>query len=1174
MKNYSNKKRWQKRAVKSSLRFLLFLICVTTTTHAQANEANQKLKDITIEVKKNRLKDVLDLIEEKTNFTFFFNVKDINLNREISITYKEGPLEELLDKLLSPLNTSFEIEGNKIFLTKQKEHNSSKFALEVLRVKGRVKDPQGLGLPGAIVVEKGTENAVATDLEGYYELALTTAKPVLVISFVGYITQSIAIEGESFIETQLMEDNKKLEEIVVVGYGTQEKVNLTGAVDQITAKDITAFKSNSVGQALQGQVGNLTVATADGKPGRGATFNIRGITSINGGGPLIVIDGVPLSSTELNNLSPQDIESISVLKDAASSAIYGARASYGVILVTTKRAKKGEFSVAYSNYFGMSKAIYTPKIYNNPFDYYQIIEQEFNANISSPYFTNAQLDYAQQVYQDPSLPHAKLEMVGGKPVLLLGGKIHNYYEEWFRTYSPEQNHHLTMKGGSDKLQYFVSGDFNKEEGALAYKPDVIDRFTVRSNINYDINEKVSIFNNTAFTKRNEDLANTYLYDFNSNVWRFIENTNPLLPEKVIVDGEEVLTDAGYYREFVSNQSENKTEMHEGITTFGTDIRLLEDDLKIHADVSYQYRAQNRLRWYNYEIPYLSHSFNNDNVMRDKYIQTPNSNVYRSYWNYKRFNVNAYATYTQSYRNHQFKLMGGYNQERYDYLYTYAHHNDPMKGIPQHALNLATGDYFTEDDDDRNASQSLFFRTNYSLKNRYLIELNGSYNMSSKFPKNKKGAFFSSISAGWRVSEEAFFQPLLDVVNDLKLRVSYGSLGNQNIGSYDYIPIMRMNQSSFMLDGERVNYTGAPDPKSGNFTWETSQTIDYGVDFSLLNRRLTTSFDYYERQTKNMLANFHSLPSVYGAKVPKENIAALQTKGWELALTWRDNFKLAQKDFDYSIRVNVSDYKAKITDYYNPTNYLGDYYVGQELGEIWGLTTLGLFQSDEEALNSAVMTTSLDKNFIGAGDLKFEDVNGDGVIDKGAWTVENPGDYKKIGNTTPRYQFGVALNASWNGIDFNAFFTGVGKRDIYPGPESTSFWGPYNRRYQVLPQHIVDNRWTADNPDAYFPRPKGYIASGSNSLATAQTRYLQDASYVRLKNLTIGYTLPSKITNKIGMQRLRLYVSGQNLWTLTGLHETLDPEGLQKDPDATSGSVGIGTAYPIQTVYAMGLEINF
>lgn len=1162
------------RTIKSPLTQLMkafiFLYCSIAFSFVPGHVLSQNAKVKIAKENDLTVNQVFDLIMEQTNYKFLYQESIFENYPKVHVKKGTVLASELLQQSLSHGGFDISISKDNTVLVKASQIVKGN---QQFQIRGMIVDVSGQSIPGVNVVEKGTANGVQSDFDGKFNLTVSSDKALLIISYLGFQTQEIAVANRKDFKIILKEESNELKE-VVVGYGSTKKVNLTGAVSAISGKELMAFKSNNMGEALQGQLGNLNVATADGKPGRGSSFNIRGTTSINGGGPLIVIDGVPLSSVELNNLSPQDIESVSVLKDAASSAIYGARASYGVILVTTKRAKKGEFNVEYNNYFGSSSALYTPKIYNNPFDYYHIIENEFNANISSPYYTSAQLQYAEQAANDASLPHAKLETIGGRPTLLLGGKIHNYYEEWFRKYSPEQNHHISMKGGSEQFQYFVSADFNHEEGALAFKPDQIDRHSLRSNINYDINNNISFYNNTAFTKKNEDLANTYLYGFNSNVWRFIENTNPFLPERVAINGEEVFTDAGYYREFVSKKSDNDTEMHDILTTFGTNMSFYDKALKIHADASYQFRAQNKLRWYSYEIPYLSHSFNNDNVMRETYIQTPASNVYRSFWNYKRLNFNAYATYEQDFDVHNVKAMLGYNQERYDYLYTYSHHTLPVNGIPQHSLNLGTGEYFSSDDDDRNASQSTFFRLNYDLMNKYLLEINGCYNMSSKFPGDKRGDFFPSISAGWKVSEESFFEPIKSVIDNLKLRTSYGVLGNQNIGSYDYISIMSLDQSNYTLEGERVNYTDSPDPKSGNFTWETSKTIDFGLDASLFNGRLTTSFDVYERKTENMLAKSHSLPSVYGATVPKENIAELSTRGWELALSWKDVVNLGSKPLNYGMRINVSDYKSTITDYYNPTNYLGDYYIGQEIGEIWGLTTLGLFATDAEAQSSPLMTTSLDKNFAGAGDLKFADLNNDGVISRSARTLEDAGDFKKIGNTTPRYQFGIALNTAWNGFDCNAFFNGVGKRAIYPGAESTSFWGPYNRRYQVLPEHIAANRWTADNMDAYFPRPKGYIASGSNSLATPQTRYLQDASYIRLKNITIGYTFPKTLVQKAGIERLRFYVSGNNLWTLTNLHETLDPEGLQKDPDADSSSVGIGTAYPIQKMYAMGVEIQF
>ena len=548
-------------------------------------------------------------------------------------------------------------------------------------------------------------------------------------------------------------------------------------------------------------------------------------------------------------------------------------------------------------------------------------------------------------------------------------------------------------------------------------------------------------------------------------------------------------------------------------------------------------------------------------------------IYRSASNTKRTNMNTYATYNETIGKNELTVMGGFNQESYDYLYFYAEHIDPISGIPQHALNLATGNARVSDNDDQNASRSTFSRINYNYNQKYLLEINASYYLTSKFAKQNRGVTYASVSGGWRLSEEQFFLPVKNLINNLKIRASYGSLGNQDMGSYDYLPIMNVSQSSYSLEGSRINYTTYPQPKSANFTWEASKTIDFGIDFSMLRNRLNTTFDWYERKTSNMLAPYHSLPSVYGATVPKENIAALSNKGWELSVGWQDKFSLLNDIFSYGIRLNLYDSKATITDYYNPTNYLGDYYVGQEIGEIWGATTLGYFLTDEEAKKGPLSITNSYRAYAGAGDIKFADLDNNGVISRGPWTLEDPGDFKIIGNTTPRYQYGFTVNANWKGFDLNAFFKGVGKRDIYPISESTNFWSSYNRKYQVLLTHVAENRWTPENPNSYFPRPKGYIALGNNDLGLPQTKYLQDASYIRLKNLTIGYTLPKKISNKIKTQHIRVYVSGQNLWESTNLHSSLDPEGLQTDPDASS-QVGFGTSYPIQRVYSFGFEIYF
>lgn len=1131
------------------------------------------LKKVTLDLKRVTMAQALSLIARSAESGLLVN-PSILPQGLLSLSLKAVPLNEALDRLFNGTDLEYMISTDgEIIIRKNTVIRSQPVDRNI---RGSVSDSlTGQSLPGVTIRVAGTTAGTVTREDGTFELAVPEEQPVrLVFSYVGFDGKEIVLApGRTSLDVLLSPASSSLNEIVVVGYGTQKKVNLTGAVDHISGEKLSALQVNTIGEALQGQVPGVFVDIADGKPGRFASFNIRGTTSINEGSPLIVIDGVPQTSNDLNNISPHDIEDISILKDAASTAIYGARASFGVILVTTKRGKKGQLSVQYNNYFGFSKATRVPDVYDNPVDYLSINEGEFNENIGQTYFTDAQVEYPYLVASDPSLPHAKLEMIGGRANLLLGGKVYNYYEEWLRKYTPKQNHRLSVSGGDEKFRYYLSGDYNYEEGSIKFKPEKIKRYTLRSNLTYQLNKHISLFNNTTFIKRAEEHPNQYLYGFTSNVYRFIENSNPLMPEYVEIDGKMVPTDIGFYREFLEKNSGLTYDVHDVKTTLGADISLLDNSLKFHLDGTYQFGNTGGFRWWNNKGPYLSNSFNNRNIVLDYYADAGPAKIYRTSARTITGNINAYGSYSRQFGAHNGTLMAGFNQESYDYLYTYAEHQNPLE-VFQKSLNLATGAFSANDSDSRNASRSMFSRFTYDYAGKYLFEINGSYFLSSKFARENRGHVFVAGSAAWRISEERFFDPLRSVLDNLKFRVSYGSIGNSNIGSYDYIPIMSVVQSAYTLEGTRVNYTTNPAPKSANFTWETVETANLGIDFGLLRNRLSGTLDIYRRNTKNMLANYRSLPSVFGAEVPKENIASLRNNGWELNLSWNDRFSLGNDGFTYGVRLNLSDYTSVITDYYNPTDYLVDFYKGQRWGEIWGLNTLGYFATDEEAKQGALLNTNGYRAYAAAGTIKFEDVNNDGVISWGDRTLNNPGDYRIIGNSTPRYQYGITLNMGWKGFDFNAFFRGVGKRDIYPGSEAVNFWGPYNRKYQVMLTHTIENRWTPENPDAYFPRPQGYLALGSNDLGQPQTKYLQDASFLRLKNLTIGYSVPERLVKKARIAGVRAFVTGQNLWEATGLHFSLDPEGLTKDPDANEDSVGLGTAYPIQRVYAFGLEVRF
>ncbi len=1153
-----------------------FILLFACTFCSMAEIGYSQNARVTINKRNVALKEVLNEIEKQTDYLFIYN-DEVNTNEKVSVKAKQNAVANVLNTLLEKKDIKYSMEGNHIILSsvdeveaKSNETKVSSVHQERKRVTGTVVDKDNVPIIGANIIEVGTTNGTVTDVNGEFVLQVEN-NAVIRVSYIGYLEQDFNTDNKINFEVVLQEDTQDLDEIVVVGFGVQKKINLTGAVDKIDGKTIGALQVNTIGEALMGQVPNLNVDIADGRPGRGASFNIRGTTSLNGGSPLIIIDGVPSTETEMNNLSPRDVEDISVLKDASSAAIYGARGAFGVILIQTKRAKENENRISYSNNFSWSTPTKIMQVYSNAADYLEIIQNEFNNNIGQyGVIPQAEIDYPKEYAKNPSLPSYKFENIGGKLHLISAGPVANYHEEWFRKYTPKQNHNVSIMNSGDKFSYFLSGDFNREEGIISLKPDIVKRYSLRSNLTYNINEHVRLSNNTNFVIRDDDLSNAFVSNWRSNIWRWMEMFNHLLwPLEVEINGETIPTEQGFMKRFVEKHSGDKTNRKTFTNTLSADFNYFDNKLKLHTDFTYRFSNARQVRWG--DVAGVGKIWADNNTILNHY--GANSYIEKASSNARTINMNAYAVYDDFFNKNHVTITVGTNFEDFSSTREFIQRKNPIS-IDQHSLNLGTGEFTSNDSDNKFANQSTFFRVSYDYDSKYLFEVNGNYNISSKFPAGKRGAFFSSFSAGWRISEEPFFEPIRHVVDNLKIRGSYGALGNQNIGSWDYLPIMNIALSNFSLEGTQVTYTSNPNPKSANFTWETTKTTDLGLDFNILNNRLSGTLDIYERTTKDMLVKSHSLPSVFGAPVPQENSATLENKGWEISIGWRDQVLLKDAPFAYGIQCTLSDYKAVITDYYNPTGYLGDYYIGKEFGEIWGLNTLGFFETDAEAQAGALLETSGYRNYAAAGYIKFEDVDKDGKISRKSWTLEDHGDYRVIGNSTPRYQYGITLNMSWQGFDLTAFFRGVGKREIYPDGESMAFWGPYSRRYAIMPEHVANDRWTPENPNAYFPRPQGYIAGNGNwDLNTPQTRYLQDASYFRLKNLVCGYSLPNSLVKKMKLSNLRLYVSGQNLFVLTNLHHSLDPEGLTLDPDGSKW-VGLGAVYPIQKAYAFGLEIQF
>ncbi|PQA55461.1 SusC/RagA family TonB-linked outer membrane protein [Siphonobacter curvatus] len=1059
--------------------------------------------------------------------------------------------------------------------------------LRVQTISGKVTDEKGEAMAGVSVREKNTVRGTITDAAGRYQLTVTDGNAVLVFSYVGYLPQEVTVGKQSTLDLALQVDPKNMQELVVVGYGTQKKANLTGAVSQVGAETLESRPIANISQGLQGAVPGMNVTFGDGRPGSAGTINIRGYASINSstGSPLILIDGVPGS---LNSINPRDVESISVLKDAASASIYGARGAFGVVLVTTKKAKGGRMSVNYGTNFGFSTPTVRTDFITDGYTSAKLNDEAFIRATGKSYtgYTDEDYEELRKRQTDHSLPSVVVDNRNGKDMYIYYGNT-DWWRTMFRDWSPSMEHNLSFSGGNDKTDYLVSGRYYQKRGVMRVNQDIYNAYNFRAKLNTKVTDWFTLNTNTQFN------ANDYSYPgwgVNNN---FVSVTVHALPSYVPVNPDGTATyrtelnnytiGDGIYADLLHGKSKGGEKRFELTQTIGGTLQL---GKHITAVGSYSYTLSNgvfnvnRSAWESGNTflrrtpaPWSIFPGVMSTVGYDQLSETSNLSQYHV--------VNAYATYDNTFGDHAFKAMVGYNQELYQQKSLSGNRKD-LLSQDLNDVNLGSGAQEINGGQTEWALLGYFTRINYDYRGKYLLELNGRYDGTSRFRPSDRFGFFPSVSAGWRVSEESFFEPIKSFANEFKIRASYGSLGNQQVANYAYLSTMSRGTSSYLMNGQKLEYLSSPAPISSSLTWEKATSADVGVDVALLRNKLNVSYDWYRRATTRMLTKGRTLPTVFGATEPRENAADLLTKGFELSVNWKDRFIVGGKPFSYNVGVVLSDYKAEITRFDNPTQLLNSNYVGQQLGEIWGYTIDGMFGSDEEAaawqaaipLGNSVVHKQISSapgewGKLRAGDLRYVDINGDGKINVGDNTVANHGDLQRIGNSLPRYSFGVNLGANWGNCDLSAFFQGIGRQNWYPGSNADKFWGPYSRPYySFIPKDFESQIWTPENTKAYLPVLRGYTAlNGGGDLQAVNNRYLQNLAYVRLKNLTLGYSLPSPLLQRIKMARCRIYVSGENMFTLTQLKTSyIDPEMAAAETN--------GRVYPFSKVYSFGLDISF
>ncbi|WP_418307085.1 SusC/RagA family TonB-linked outer membrane protein [Phocaeicola coprophilus] len=1059
-------------------------------------------------------------------------------------------------------------------------------------ISGKVFDTNEEPLIGVTVTIENTTIGAITDIDGAFTLQVPEGKVVLNVSYVGFVPQKVTVaSGQSNVTVRLSEEAVLLNEVVVVGYGKQKKVNLTGAVASVGGEELENRVTKSLSSMLQGTVAGLNVTTSSGVPGSSASINVRGITSIHESEPLVLIDG---AVGDIDRVNPNDVESISVIKDASAAAIYGARAAFGVILVTTKSgaAKGGKATVRYSGRFGWQAPTTSTDYETTGYWSVYTINQFWQANSGTLY-----VDYTDQDMQElwnrvndktehPDRPWVVEDVRNGRNQWVYYGN-YDWWHSLYRDNRPMQQHNVSISGGKDDVKYFVSGSYDKQTGILRENPDIYRKYNLRSKIDFRINEWLTMSNNTSFYSSqysylgDGDVENTLAYSARHALACFPQKnpdgswlySTPYLNYKV-ANGRHILL------------GENSHRNVERSTDFTNTTRLVYApirELSFTGDFTYrQYQSRNTSRsnvMYYREYPdgeLLSYA---TGAGANRLDEAVNTNQY--------YSTNIFGTYDDTFNQaHHLSVVGGMNYEAWK-----------NKNISAYGENLVSTDLDDLDLVGQNAEGAtitgvgggqneyallgIFGRINYDYKSRYLFEVSGRYDGTSRFASGSRWGFFPSASAGWRISEESFFQLVRQWIDNLKVRGSFGSLGNQNISSYySFARLISISSLGYTFGEGSVlpKYSSLSAPIASGMTWETAQQWDFGFDLTMLGNRLNLTVDGYIRDTKDMLTDGVDLPGVYGADLPDMNAADLRTKGYEITLNWRDRLTLGNKPFEYSVGLNLSDYKSVITKYDNENKtFAKDYYEGMEIGEIWGYVTDGLFQTDEEAKAYAekVDLSYVLKGQTGgwqAGDVKFVDLDGDGKVGIGSNNVDNPGDRKILGNSLPSFSYGISASAQWNGFDVSAFFQGTGNHYWYPAGQSMPFWGPYSYPYlSFLQKDFLADVWTAENTDAYFPRAMAYSASGG-VLSNVNDRYLQNLRYLRFKNLTVGYTLPQSWTGKARIESVRIYFTGENLcyWSPLKKHSRyVDPEAAIDRSDAYNNAY-----YPWQKSFLFGIDVTF